>query len=108
MVGGFTDPQGSRTGFGALLLGYYAEGELRYAGKVGTGFDDATLAELSGRLADLRVPESRSQTPRDRPGRALGEPALVAEVGFTEWPGMAGSAIPASSGSATTSAPARS
>ena len=86
VVGGFTDPQGSRTGFGALLLGYYAEGELRYAGKVGTGFDDATLAELSGRLADLRVPESPFADPAEiGRGARWVRPELVAEVGFTEW-----------------------
>ena len=47
VIGGFTDPRGSRTGFGALLLGYYdAEGRLRYAGKVGTGFDRRELTSL--------------------------------------------------------------
>ena len=86
VVGGFTDPQGSRTGFGALLLGYYAEGELRYAGKVGTGFDDATLAELSGRLADLHVPESPfADSAEIGRGARWVRPELVAEVGFTEW-----------------------
>ena len=47
VIGGFTDPQRSRIGFGALLLGYYDDhGQLRYAGKVGTGFDDHTLPSL--------------------------------------------------------------
>ena len=88
VIGGFTDPQGSRTGFGALLLGYYAEGELRYAGKVGAGFDEATLAELSARLADLRVAESPFAAPVES-GRGTNwvRPELVAEVAFTEWTG---------------------
>src|ERR1019366_8388526 len=48
----FTDPQGSRTGFGALLLGYYdRNGKLAYAGKVGTGFDQRTLTSLHAALA---------------------------------------------------------
>ena len=50
VIGGFTDPQGSRKGFGALLLGFYDGGELRYAGKVGTGFDQAMLAKLTPRV----------------------------------------------------------
>ena len=43
VIGGFTDPQGSRSGFGALLLGIYDDGKLRYSGKVGTGFDEQSL-----------------------------------------------------------------
>lgn len=46
VIGGFTDPRGSRTGFGALLLGYYKQGKLQYAGKVGTGFSEETLHAL--------------------------------------------------------------
>ena len=45
VIGGYTDPQGSRNGFGALLLGVYENGKLRYAGKVGTGFDEQSLDE---------------------------------------------------------------
>ena len=52
VIGGYTDPRGSRTGFGALLLGYYdSDGKLRYAGKVGTGFDRRTLTSLHAALA---------------------------------------------------------
>jgi ATP-dependent DNA ligase len=47
VIGGYTDPRGSRSGFGALLLGYYREGELVYAGKVGTGFDHDLLRRLA-------------------------------------------------------------
>lgn len=88
VVGGFTDPQRSRIGFGALLLGYYnAGGELVYAGKVGTGFDNETLRGLRARLGELE----QDHTPFG-PGRRVAErgvhwvrPELVAEVGFSEW-----------------------
>jgi bifunctional non-homologous end joining protein LigD len=90
VIGGFTDPQGSRTGFGALLLGYYdSDGKLVYAGKVGTGFSQRTLDTLHAALAGLerdRPPFDRGDAPR--PG-ARGvhwtEPRLVGEVGFSEW-----------------------
>jgi bifunctional non-homologous end joining protein LigD len=87
VIGGYTDPHGARSGFGALLLGYYDGGELRYAGRVGTGFDDATLASLVRRLEDLRIPSSPFADPGSidvkRPHWV--DPVLVAQVGFTEW-----------------------
>jgi bifunctional non-homologous end joining protein LigD len=87
VIAGFTDPQGSRSGFGALLIGYYDEqGRLVYAGKVGTGFDQATLASLHETLARLEQPTS----PFDRgaiPTRGVHwvQPKLVGQVGFSEW-----------------------
>jgi bifunctional non-homologous end joining protein LigD len=54
VIGGFTSPRGSRVGFGALLVGYYDNGRLRYAGKVGTGYDTETLRQLGGRLSRLK------------------------------------------------------
>lgn len=85
VVGGFTDPAASRTGFGALLIGYHDQGHLVYAGKVGTGYDEETLDRLGSELRDLKV----SDTPFDRgdpPGGANWvRPELVVEVGFTEW-----------------------
>jgi bifunctional non-homologous end joining protein LigD len=85
VIGGFTAPKGSREGFGALLLGYYENGRLRYAGKVGTGFDDRFLAEMRGHLDDL----ARARSPYDENvGEAevtFVEPELVAEIAFTEW-----------------------
>jgi bifunctional non-homologous end joining protein LigD len=85
VVGGYTAPRGSRTDLGALLLGYYADGGLRYAGKVGTGFTRATLGELAAELSRLR----RSTSPfadqvRER-GVTWVEPELVAQIGFSEW-----------------------
>ena len=53
VIGGFTEPRGSRVEFGALLLGYYADGQLQYAGKVGTGFDTELLHTLGAQLRDL-------------------------------------------------------
>jgi bifunctional non-homologous end joining protein LigD len=85
VVGGFTAPQGARTDFGALLLGVYDGDRLRYAGKVGTGFDTATLHELGARLNAL----TRATTPFadvvKEPRVTWVEPELVAQVGFTEW-----------------------
>jgi bifunctional non-homologous end joining protein LigD len=87
VIGGYTEPRGSRVEFGALLLGYYRGGSLQYAGKVGTGFDTETLHELGAQLRGLarRDPGfSEPQTIKER-GVTWVEPKLVAEVGFTEW-----------------------
>jgi bifunctional non-homologous end joining protein LigD len=88
VVGGFTDPQRSRVGFGALLLGYYnASGELVYAGKVGTGFDTETLRSLRARLGELEqdsTPFQQGPPVRER-GVHWVRPELVAQVGFSEW-----------------------
>jgi len=86
VIGGFTDPQGSRRGFGALLVGYYEGDCLRYAGRVGTGFDDETLERMARQLADLE----RETCPFEPPPASLSgvhfvKPELVAEIGFTEW-----------------------
>jgi DNA ligase D-like protein (predicted ligase) len=86
VVGGFTEPTGSRVGMGALLLGYYdAAGRLRYAGKVGTGYDTATLAALRERLDGLRRSSSPFAERVDEPGSHGVRPVLVVQVGFTEW-----------------------
>lgn len=85
VIVGFTDPRGSRHGFGALLLGYYEDDELRYAGKVGTGFDDQTLTELHARLARRERRSSPLAEGPDEPSIHWVTLELVAEVGFTEW-----------------------
>ena len=86
MIGGYTAPRGSREELGALLLGYWRDGSFAYAGKVGTGFDRATLHDLARRLQPLR----RERSPFDvgdppARGTAWVEPELVAQIGFTEW-----------------------
>jgi DNA ligase D-like protein (predicted ligase) len=89
VIGGFTDPQRSRIGFGALLLGYYDPGgRLVYAGKVGTGFTNQMLRSLHDRLAAIERPRSPFEAgplPRPAPGVHWVEPRLVGEVGFSEW-----------------------
>jgi len=87
IIGGYTDPKGSRTGFGALLIGYHdRDGKLAYAGKVGTGFDDAALASLARTLSSLERPQApfdRGNLPRT--GVHWVEPKLVGQVAFSEW-----------------------
>jgi bifunctional non-homologous end joining protein LigD len=88
VIGGFTEPGGSRRGFGALLVGYFEDGEFVYAGKVGTGYNENTLADLRQRLDRLKrqdPPFARGVLPRK--GVHWVEPRLVAQVGFTEWTG---------------------
>jgi len=85
VIGGFTAPHGSRTELGALLLGHFADGRLRYAGKVGTGFTRATLRDLAERLAPLRRADPPFADPPRLPGATWVEPRLVAQIGFTEW-----------------------
>ena len=85
VIGGYTAPRGSRTDLGALLLGYYEDGRLRYAGKVGTGFTQATLRDLAARLAPLRRDDSPFADPVRERDATWVEPHLVAQVGFTEW-----------------------
>jgi bifunctional non-homologous end joining protein LigD len=87
VIGGFTAPQGSRTDFGALLVGYFRDGELQYAGKVGTGFDHETLDSLGRRMRELSretSPFANASAIRER-GVTWVSPKLVAEIGFTEW-----------------------
>jgi bifunctional non-homologous end joining protein LigD len=86
VIGGFTAPHGSRTDFGALLVGYHEDGRLSYAGKVGTGFDHATLDELGGRLRELERddPPFADVHPIPR-GTHWVEPELVAQIAFSEW-----------------------
>ena len=85
VIGGFTDPEGERVGFGALLVGFYRDRDLVYAGKVGTGYDDETLKRMRERLDGLE----RDASPYDvgdpaGKGVHFVEPELVGEIGFTE------------------------
>jgi len=86
VIGGYTDPRGSRSGFGALLLGYYRGGKLVYAGKVGTGFDQDLLRRLGEKLARLETPVSPfAEDGLPRRGVHWLKSKLIAQIGFTEW-----------------------
>jgi bifunctional non-homologous end joining protein LigD len=88
VVIGFTDPEGRREGFGALLAGYYdPSGTLRYAGRVGTGFSAARLADLRQRLDSLVIKDPPVLLPKDAPRKGVHwvRPEFVAEVEFAGW-----------------------
>jgi len=89
VVGGFTDPQGTRVGLGALLVGYYEANDLVFAGKIGTGFDTKLLLELRARLDNLEIPKppftKAVGLPRLRAHWV--RPEIVVQVGFIEWTG---------------------
>lgn len=88
VVGGFTEPAGTRSGLGALLVGYYEGDRLIYAGKVGTGFSQDELADLHGRLAPLERQRPPFATAEGSGGRTHWvAPALVADIEFTAWTG---------------------
>jgi DNA ligase D-like protein (predicted ligase) len=86
VVGGWTDPKGSRVGIGALLLGYWDAGRLRYAGKVGTGIDDFTLRMLLRELERRRRGSPPFAEPPPERRAHWAEPELVVQVGYGEWP----------------------
>lgn len=85
VIGGYTPPQGSRAEFGALLVGLYERGNLRYTGKVGTGYTQETLRDLGAKLKRLRTetppfdPEPRTRGP------VWVKPRLVAQLAYAEW-----------------------
>lgn len=86
MIAGYTAPKGNRQGFGALLLGYYENGDLHYAGRVGTGFSDALLESLHRKLDRRRRKTCPfSDFDEDSCGVTWVTPKLVGEIGFTEW-----------------------
>jgi DNA ligase D-like protein (predicted ligase) len=86
VIGGYTDPKGTRVGFGALLVGYYEHGVLRYAGKVGTGFSETTLRDLAATLAAIEHDDPPFAADDDLPRSGVHwvRPELVAQIGFTE------------------------
>ncbi len=87
VVGGFTDPQGGRVGLGALLVGYFDDGDFVFAGKVGTGFDTKLLLALRARLDAIEIPKAPFTKaiglPRLRAHWV--RPEIVVQVGFIEW-----------------------
>ncbi len=88
VVIGFTEPSGTRHGFGALVLGYYDRaGRLRYAGRVGTGFNDAQLGDLRLRLDAIERREPPAALPKGVSSKGVHwtEPRLVAEIRYTGW-----------------------
>jgi len=87
VVAGFTDPGGERIGFGAILIGVYENEVLHYAGRIGTGFDDATLKRLRMRLDEMEIDECPFVEEEEASGSGVHwvRPRLVAEAGFTEW-----------------------
>jgi bifunctional non-homologous end joining protein LigD len=86
VIGGYTDPQHSRIGFGALLVGFYEAGTLKYAGKVGTGYDTVTLRDLHTKLSKIET-KTPPFSGNGLPGRGVHwvRPKLVAQIAFGEW-----------------------
>jgi bifunctional non-homologous end joining protein LigD len=86
VVGGWTEPRGSREGFGALLLGVFEGSDLVYVGHTGTGFSEAELRRVWGLLRAIEMPRSPfAATPRPNERPHWARPELVAQVRFTEW-----------------------
>jgi bifunctional non-homologous end joining protein LigD len=86
VVGGWTEPRAGRSQFGSLLLGLYEGKKLRFAGHVGTGFNDKTLTAIAKRLRELEVEKSPFEKPPDTNEKAFWtKPELVAHVRFTSW-----------------------
>jgi bifunctional non-homologous end joining protein LigD len=84
VIGGYTPPRGARSHLGALLLGAFANGKLVYVGKVGTGFSEKTLVELSRTLAPLARKTAAFVNPPREKGAVWLEPALVAQISYQE------------------------
>ena len=86
VVGGFTDPQGARVGFGALLVGYYDGDDFAFAGKFGTGFDTTLLLDLRRQLDALAVETAPFTTGTGLPRHGHWvRPKIVVQIGFIEW-----------------------
>jgi bifunctional non-homologous end joining protein LigD len=87
VVGGFTEPQGARVGFGALLVGYFEANEFVFAGKVGTGFDTKLLLELRARLDTIEISKSpfTKAVGLQRVRAHWVQPQVVVQVAFIEW-----------------------
>jgi bifunctional non-homologous end joining protein LigD len=86
VIGGFTEPQGDRSHFGALILGVYEGGRLRWVGNVGTGFNQKSLADLYGKLARLITKECPfAERPKPDRGMTWVKPELVCQVKYADW-----------------------
>ncbi|OLE36676.1 MAG: hypothetical protein AUG00_09930 [Candidatus Rokubacteria bacterium 13_1_20CM_2_70_7] len=85
VIGGFPPPAGHRQHFGALLVGLFDGPALRYVGKVGTGFSEKTLADLSARMRALQTDEPPFRPAPREAGATWVRPELVAQIAFAEW-----------------------
>jgi bifunctional non-homologous end joining protein LigD len=87
VVGGFTDPQGSRVGLGALLVGFFDGQDLVFCGKVGTGLDTKLLTQLRAQLGALEVENTPFTKAKGLPRSGVHwvEPGIVVHVAFVEW-----------------------
>jgi bifunctional non-homologous end joining protein LigD len=85
VIGGYTPPRGSRAEFGALLVGLYDRGKLRYTGKVGTGYTQEALRDLGAKLRRLRTDASPFDPAPRVPGAVWVKPRLVAQLAYAEW-----------------------
>jgi ATP-dependent DNA ligase len=87
VIGGFTDPQGSRVGLGALLVGFFEGNDFVFAGKVGTGFDTKLLLDLRAKLdaIELQTPPFTKAAGLPRLRAHWVKPTIVVQVAFTEW-----------------------
>ena len=87
VVGGFTDPQGSRVGLGALLVGHFDKDDFVFAGKIGTGFDTKLLLHLRAKLDALEIPKSPFTKAKGLPRLRAHwvRPEVVVRVAFIEW-----------------------
>lgn len=83
VIGGYTEPEGQRIGFGSLLIGYYHKNKFIYAGKVGTGFNDQTLYQLKKMIKNKRIKESPFEDYKDKNNNFV-KPELVAQIKYTE------------------------
>ncbi|MUP44705.1 ATP-dependent DNA ligase [Gramella sp. BOM4] len=85
VIVGYTKPQGTRKGFGAILIGFYKDDKLKYAGKVGTGYTDEMLEDLHSRFQKLEIDEPAVSGRLPSKNVHWLKPKMVAEVAFTEW-----------------------
>jgi bifunctional non-homologous end joining protein LigD len=86
VIGGYTPPQGTRLKFGALLLGYYQDGELKYAGKVGTGFNSDLLILIHKKMQKLIIKKSPFSNYNNEAANIIWlKPSLICDVEFSEW-----------------------
>ena len=86
VIGGYTEPAGSRKGIGALLCGFYKDGKLHYSGKVGSGYTERILLDLEEKMSKLEVAACPFATKPKLPGKVHWvKPELLAQIKFSEW-----------------------